>query len=98
LFHDAGSKSRTLARPEFAVSRASSGHSNSPDELITLVRNWLRGASKRANVPGPRKIKERFARFSTVIPAYCDRLGLERTDIQFAEYVTMVEEWLRSAR
>ena len=73
-------------------------HSNSPDELITQVRNWLRGASKRGNIPGPRKIKERFARFSTVIPAYCDRLGLERTDIQFAEYVTMVEEWLRSAR
>ena len=72
-------------------------HSNSPDELITQVRNWLRGASKRANIPGPRKIKERFARFSTVIPAYCDRLGIERTDIQFPEYVTMVEEWLRPA-
>ena len=73
-------------------------HSNSPDELITQVRNWLRGASKRADIPGPKKIKERFARFSTVIPAYCDRLGLDRTDIQFPEYVTMVEEWLRSER
>jgi hypothetical protein len=72
-------------------------HSNSPDELITQVRNWLRGASKRTNIPGPRKIKGRFARFSAVIPAYCDRLGLDRTDIQFPEYVTMVEEWLRSA-
>jgi hypothetical protein len=71
-------------------------HANSPDELITQVRNWLRGASKRGSVPGPTKIKERFARFSVVIPAYCDRVGLDRNDIQFPEYVTMVEEWLRS--
>jgi hypothetical protein len=72
-------------------------HANSPDELITQVRNWLRGASKRGSIPGPKKIKERFARFSAVIPAYCDRVGLDRNDIQFLEYVTMVEEWLRSA-
>jgi hypothetical protein len=42
-------------------------------------------------------IKKRFARFSSVIPQYCDRLDLDRDDIQFTEYVTMIEEWLRSA-
>ncbi len=72
-------------------------HANSPDKLITEVWNWLRGASTRDFVPGPRKIKERFARFSSVIPDYCDRMGLDRDEIEFRDYVTMVEEWLRSA-
>ena len=71
-------------------------HSNSPDELITEVRNWLRSTSKRATIPGPKRIKERFARFSAVIPEYCEELGLDRHDIQFPEYVTLIEEWLKS--
>jgi len=71
-------------------------HSNSPEEVINVVRNWLRGTSGRRTIPGPVRIKERFARFSSILPDYCDRLGLDRNDIQFPEYVTMIEEWLKS--
>lgn len=41
--------------------------------------------------------RRHFANFSKVLPQYCDELGLDPDDIQFAEYVTMVEEWLKSA-
>ena len=72
-------------------------HGDSPDALISVVRNWLRGVSRRVSIPGPERIKGRFARFSAILPEYCDRLGLDRADIQFPEYVTIVEEWLRTA-
>ncbi len=73
-------------------------HDNQPDQLITEVRNWLKSISRRKTIPGPKPIRTHFARFSAVLPEYCDRLGLDRDDIQFAEYVTMVEEWLKSAK
>ena len=72
-------------------------HSNSPEQLINVVRNWLRSTSRRRTIPGPVRIKERFARFSSVLPEYCDRQGLDRHDLQFPEYVTLIEEWLKSA-
>lgn len=72
-------------------------HGNSPDELITQVRDWLRATSKRRSVPGPKRIKERFARFSSVLPAFCDDLGLDRKSLQFPEYTTLIEEWLKTA-
>lgn len=72
-------------------------HGNSPERIIEVVRSWLRGASKRTTIPGASKIKERFARFSAVLPAYCDAQGLDRGDLQFSEYVTLIEEWLKSA-
>lgn len=71
-------------------------HSNAPEQVIDVVRNWLRSTSGRNTIPGPMRIKERFARFSSVLPEYCDRLGLDRHDIQFSEYVTLIEVWLRS--
>ena len=62
-----------------------------------MIRSWLRGASKRSTIPGASKVKERFVRFSTVLPTYCDDLGLDRDDLQFSEYVTLIEEWLKLA-
>ena len=72
-------------------------HSNSPEKIIDLVRNWLRSASRRKTVTGAVRIKEHFLRFSSVLPEYCDRQGLDRHDLQFAEYITLIEEWLKSA-
>lgn len=72
-------------------------HSNSPEEMISVIRNWLRSTSHRSTVLGPVRIKEDFVRFSSVLPQYCDRQGLDRHDLQFSEYVTLIEEWLKSA-
>lgn len=72
-------------------------HSNSPEQVVDVVRNWLRAASHRRTMAGPERIKERFARFSSVLPEYCARQGLDRHDLQFPEYVTLIEEWLKAA-
>lgn len=71
-------------------------HHDSPDEVIVIVRDWLRATSRRTALPGPITIKKHFAEFSKELPAYCDRIGLDRHDIQFVEYVSLVEEWLRA--
>lgn len=67
-------------------------HRESPDEAMTIVRNWLRSTSRRKSIPGPVPLKQRFATFSEVLPQYCDKSGLDRHDIQFVEYVTLIEE------
>jgi hypothetical protein len=60
-----------------------------------VVRNWLRTAS-RANLPGPAQIKRQFLEFSAWLPEYCDQNALDRHDLQFVEYVALVEEWLKA--
>lgn len=72
-------------------------HGNSPNTVIGQLRNWLKGASRRKTIPGPQTIRKHFSNFSIVLPDYCDDLGLDRNDILFTEYVTMAEEWLKSA-
>jgi hypothetical protein len=69
-------------------------HHNSPDEAITVVRNWLRGASRQSNLPGPSAIRGQFFAFTTALPESCDSLGLDRHDLQFVEYMALAQEWL----
>ncbi len=72
-------------------------HRNTPEMLIGAVRNWFRSVSRRQTLPGPVRIRERFSLFSGALPSFCHRQGLDRHDLQFVEYVTLVEEWLRTA-
>jgi hypothetical protein len=71
-------------------------HGNSAENLITTVRNWLRASSKRT-ISGPRKIQERFALFSKALPTLCSQAGLHRDELEFRDYLTLVEEWERPA-
>jgi hypothetical protein len=69
-------------------------HHNSPEEVIGLVRNWLRTVARQQHLPGPALIKRQFLEYSTALPEYCDRSGLDRQDLQFVDYVTLAQEWL----
>ena len=71
-------------------------HRNSPDELITSVRNWLRTASGRSTIPGPLLIKRRFRKFSRALRTLCDKAGRDRKKLEFADYTTLIEGWLRA--
>lgn len=73
-------------------------HRNSPATAINLVRQWLRVVTKRESIPGPLAINEKFARFTNELPRICDEGGLARNDLQFVEYVTLVEAWLRTEK
>ena len=73
-------------------------HNNSPDEVIKIVRDWLATTSRRKTVPGPVAIKGRFAGFSEALPVMCEQAELDHHDLQYVEYVTLAEEWIKTAR
>lgn len=69
-------------------------HNNSPSEAIIEVRAWLQGVSERKTVPGPLKIKARFAAFSDAIAPLATEAGLDRKNLTYIDYVHLIEEWL----
>jgi len=71
-------------------------NANSPEKMMGIIRSWLRSTSRRTMVLGPARIREHFLRFSAALPELCDRQGLDRHDLQLAEEVTSIEEWLKS--
>jgi hypothetical protein len=46
-------------------------HNNSAREVITVVRNWLRGVSRSRILPGGMEIYRRFQLFEQDLPVLC---------------------------
>lgn len=72
-------------------------HKNSPDRAMTTVRNWLRNASRRTTIPGPGLIRHHYAAFVTALPDLCYEADLDRSNIEFLEFVTLITAWLKPA-
>src|SRR6266404_6794584 len=53
-------------------------HNNSDKEAISVVRNWLRSASRSTVLPGGMEIYRRFQLFEQELPALCGELKLQR--------------------
>ena len=69
---------------------------NGDIEIASLkVRNWLRTTSRRSNLPGPRKIWDRFNQFRAQLPAMCAELGIDIEEIPFVEYSDLISKWLK---
>lgn len=73
-----------------------SAHSGDPLRLIRIIRDWLRTASNVGHVPGGAEISRRFLRFDSELPEICSSMGLDRTELTFSDYTTLVSEWLRA--
>lgn len=73
-----------------------SSHDNDPRKAIEKVRNWLRTASKRANIPGGAKICERYTAFERDLPMMCAALNIEVGELTFVDFSHLVTEWLKS--
>jgi len=72
-----------------------SAHNNRVEDAIAAVRDWLRTARKdSAQIPGGRRIAERYLKFRRDLPRMCATAGLELRDIPFLDYRTMVTGWL----
>ncbi len=70
-------------------------HGNDPKTAIRQVRNWLRGASQRTNIPGGEEMWNRFRRFQVRLPAMCADLRLTARELTFTDYTDVVSLWLR---
>lgn len=72
-------------------------HGENVNKVMTVVRDWLRMASGRTELPGPDRIKRDFRRFSIALPGMCAAAGLRRGMLPFVEYVALVREALSVA-
>lgn len=72
-------------------------HDASPDTAVRVVRNWLRNNSPGTNViiPGGSAMVERFRLFQSELPLLCRELRLDRDELVFNDYTTLIAEWLK---
>jgi hypothetical protein len=69
-------------------------HEDDPKQAIAIVRNWLRSASRRTDIPGGRVIAERYERFRAQLPILASELKLAADELTFNDYTWIVAVWL----
>jgi hypothetical protein len=72
-------------------------HEASPETAIRVVRNWLRNSRRGTAIaiPGGGAMVERFRLFQSELPLLCRELRLERHELIFNDYTTLIAEWLK---
>jgi hypothetical protein len=69
-------------------------HADRPRGAVIRTRDWLRTASRRRAILGGDEIHKRYLRFRRELPAMCRELRLRQTELIFADYQNLVEQWL----
>ena len=70
-------------------------HGNDTEEIVTVVRNWLRTASKRETIPSGSKIWEHYQDFMGDLPQLAEVNQLTVEELVFNDYVLLLAQWLR---
>ena len=70
-------------------------HNNNPEEIITVVRNWLRTASKRQTIPSGSIIWGRYQDFIGDLPEIAQESQLKVEELIFNDYLLILTKWLR---
>ena len=71
-------------------------HRNTPEDLITVGRNWLRIASGRRLIPSGSIICQRYQEFMRDLPRTARKYQLAVEDLIFNDYTLVIEEWLKT--
>jgi hypothetical protein len=70
-------------------------HSNEPEKVTTVVRNWL-SEERDEILRGGAAIWSRYQRFlHGYLPSVCKELEIEINELKFNDYVSMIDGWLR---
>ena len=69
-------------------------HQDRKEELVKVVRDFLRNASRRTTIPGHLDILNRYNQFTMDLPAICARLGHDPGTLNYNDYSTIASEWL----
>ena len=73
-------------------------HNGDVSKAIRCVRDWLSYAKPTAiRIPGGKTIAARYAAFREELPDTCEEIHLSIDEFTFNDYLTQVEEWLKSA-
>lgn len=70
-------------------------HNNAPKNAIKIVRDWLRGKSRRTTPPDGAVIWNRYQMFRKALPRMCGTLHLNPEKLIYKDYVHLVYEWLK---
>lgn len=71
-----------------------SAHNNSTKNAIRIVRDWLRGKSRRTTLPDGDVIWKRYRRFRKTLPRMCKTLQFNQNKLIYKDYVHLACEWL----
>jgi hypothetical protein len=70
-------------------------HGDDPERVISIIRNWLRSASGRTDLPGGSIIGERYQRFRKDLPKLCRQMRVRENELTFNDYTWLISEWLK---
>ena len=77
------------------MSSPKSYNDNDVEKIVTVVRNWLRTASKRETIPSGSKIWEHYQDFMGDLPQLAEVNQLTVEELVFNDYVLLLAQWLR---
>ena len=69
-------------------------HAGATAKAISQVRNWLRTASGKSDIPSGAEIHQRYRLFGKVLPHLCKNLRLDLKDLPFVDFSYLVVSWL----
>jgi len=74
------------------------GHNGNVSTVITVVRNWLRHASKtrQVNPPSGATIYARYRAFQFALPGMCDELKWDVDNLPFADFSWAAYDWIKN--
>ena len=72
-------------------------HDNSPEEIVTVVGNWLRNTSNREKIPSPSIIWDHYQDFMRDLPLVAHRFELKVEQLIFNDYLFVLAEWFKEA-
>lgn len=71
-------------------------HHNQPLNAVAAVRGMMATALGGFRLPGPSRIMERYRAFQKELPAVCAELGVTPGELQFMEFRTLIDMWVRN--
>ena len=71
-------------------------HNATPELIVKIVRDWLRNASGRQNIPGGSIIWRRYQNFIEDLPQTVQECRLTVEELIFNDYTLVVTQWLRT--
>ena len=71
-------------------------HNDTPEVIVTVVRDWLRNASRRGTIPSGGIIWERYQDFIKDLPQMAREERLIAEELVFNDYTLMVAQWLET--
>lgn len=69
-------------------------HENDSNTAIRVVRDWLRAATKRTDLPGARLIISDYLRLRDELPSAVAAMKLHHKEMTFLDYMNFVTVWL----